>query len=232
MFLQYSFKEIYFTNKMAFRINFQRPICDDVPSNVDHELNEIQKYEEKLRLKKERLQKLKLQETDKIKNQETMINDKSKNQERMIEKESQILEKQLLTEGILKGERGEKGDKGERGISGYTVSNYLIYRKLEQQKSLVTVLCEDINNLKHIDLVCKGKGDVIFYFPTGHSLTQTIDVQDYTIYKLDLSGMTFPKLQSSQLIHVMCNPSQVSDTEIPTCLEFMMIKVTTHQLEI
>lgn len=219
---------------MAFRINFQRPICDDVPSDVDHELNEIQKYEEKLRLKKERLQKLKLQETnDKIKKQETMINnDGSKNQKMTIERESQILEKQLLTEGILKGERGEKGDKGERGIPGYTVSNYLIYRKLEQQKSLVTVLCEDINNLKHIDLVCKGKGDVIFYFPTGHSLTQTIDVQDYTIYKLDLSGMTFPKLQSSQLIHVMCNPSQVSDTEMPACLEFMMIKVTTQQLEI
>lgn len=203
------------------RVRSERDRSDEQESS---KLRELREREEKLRRLEEELERKKAEiETEKKKEERELYH--------LEEEKSHELEQRLKSEEstqMIRGEKGEKGDRGERGYPGYTVSNYLVYRKFEQPRSLVTVICEDINHLKYIDMVCKGKGDVVFYFPTGHSLTQNVDVKDYTIYKLDLSGMVFPKLHSSQLVHVMCTPSSVSEGETPNCLEFMMIKVVTH----
>lgn len=121
---------------------------------------------------------------------------------------------------VYKGDKGDKGDQGDQGDKGDTISNYVVFRKTHEPNSLVFVLCEPLVDLKCIQVVARGKGKLMMYFPSGHVLTQGVTHGEFNVYELDVSNIIFPpQFSQSQLIYVFSHP------EPDEMVEVMMIKV-------
>lgn len=109
-----------------------------------------------------------------------------------------------------RGERGEKGERGERGLPGkQQISNYPVIAHIEESDTLVTVLYENLKNIKHITIIGKGNGTLRLQLSTGQEFEQPVKSNDVlALYQFDFEQVDLPEMDLLQVLHLFATPDE------------------------
>jgi hypothetical protein len=113
---------------------------------------------------------------------------------------------------VVMGPAGPQGPPGPPGKQ--STSNYPVVKHIDQPDTLVTGMYENMVEIKHINIVAKGNGNLYLRLSSGQEFVNPVKSNNtYALYQFNVEQLTLPDLDIPQLLYVFATPDVQPDVE-------------------